>query len=60
MIFKFILFYLPLVVSYKPVILLHGVMTGFDSMELIKSRIEEVSLPIVMCTFNFMKSIFKF
>ncbi|KAJ8972234.1 hypothetical protein NQ314_000276 [Rhamnusium bicolor] len=33
--------YLLVVLSYKPVILLHGILTGFESMELIKSRIEE-------------------
>lgn len=32
-----------LVVAYKPVVLLHGILTGSESMELIKSRIEEVS-----------------
>ena len=32
-----------LVISYKPVILLHGILTGSESMELIKSRIQEVS-----------------
>ncbi|CAH1984567.1 unnamed protein product [Acanthoscelides obtectus] len=30
-----------LVVGYKPVILLHGIMTGFESLELIKTRIEQ-------------------
>uniref|UniRef100_V5GM39 palmitoyl-CoA hydrolase n=1 Tax=Anoplophora glabripennis TaxID=217634 RepID=V5GM39_ANOGL len=29
------------IVAYKPVILLHGIMTGYESMELIKSQIEE-------------------
>nr|CAI5845340.1 unnamed protein product [Callosobruchus analis] len=37
----FILFNSFVVLAYKPVILLHGIMTGFESMELIKSRIEE-------------------
>nr|CAH7738590.1 unnamed protein product [Callosobruchus chinensis] len=37
----FILLNSLIVLGYKPVILLHGIMTGFESMELIKSRIEE-------------------
>lgn len=28
--------------SYKPVILLHGILTGSHTMEIIKNRIEEV------------------
>lgn len=30
--------------AYKPVILLHGILTGSESMDIIKNRIEEVLL----------------
>ncbi|XP_022820486.1 lysosomal thioesterase PPT2 homolog isoform X1 [Spodoptera litura] len=36
-----ILFFIVPILSYKPVVLIHGVMTGSASMELIKLRIEE-------------------
>ncbi|KAJ8920980.1 hypothetical protein NQ315_015775 [Exocentrus adspersus] len=36
-----ILTFLQFVIAYKPVILLHGILTGFESMELIKNRIEQ-------------------
>ncbi|XP_075991948.1 palmitoyl-protein thioesterase 2 [Anticarsia gemmatalis] len=39
-IFAVILFAVP-ILSYKPVVLIHGVMTGSSSMEMIKLRIEE-------------------
>ncbi|KAG5897237.1 hypothetical protein JTB14_013141 [Gonioctena quinquepunctata] len=39
--FYVIILYSCYVLAYKPVVLLHGVMTGSESMELIKSRIEE-------------------
>ncbi|KAF2896367.1 hypothetical protein ILUMI_09806 [Ignelater luminosus] len=38
----FIIISSSLVYSYRPVVLLHGIMTGSDSMELIKDRIEEM------------------
>ncbi|XP_060518205.1 lysosomal thioesterase PPT2 homolog isoform X2 [Cylas formicarius] len=43
MVNKFVIFLtlLHIVLSYKPVILLHGILTGFESMELIKERIEK-------------------
>jgi hypothetical protein len=36
--------YLFIVYAYKPVFLMHGIMTGSLSMDLIKTRIEEVSI----------------
>ncbi|KAL4720275.1 hypothetical protein ACJJTC_001382 [Scirpophaga incertulas] len=37
----FILFLLPFTCSYKPVVLIHGIMTGSGSMEMISHRIQE-------------------
>lgn len=39
-----VLYIANLAYCYKPVILLHGILTGFESMEIIKARIEEVSV----------------
>lgn len=36
--------YITSIVCYKPVVLIHGVMTGSASMDIIKLRIQEVSL----------------
>lgn len=44
--------YFSFVHSYKPVVLLHGIMTGAEIMELIKNRIQEVgnfsTIPILL------------
>lgn len=39
-------------ISYKPVILIHGIMTGSGSMEMIGHRIKEVSISLL---FQFIK-----
>lgn len=39
----YVIQFLYFTLAYKPVILLHGIMTGYETMELIKSRIQEVS-----------------
>lgn len=42
---------------YKPVILLHGILTGYESMELIKARILEVT-SFLITFYNLLKFFF--
>lgn len=46
--FVFLTIFIVLTYSYKPVILLHGILTGPNTMEIIKARIEEVKEKLLM------------
>lgn len=40
--------FISFITAYKPVILLHGILTGWETMEVIKSRIQEVTFHLMI------------